>query len=1057
MESVIRFSLKQKVFYNLLFVLLMVAGSFGLLSLPNERYPNVNFGEVTINTFYPGASPTEVEALITREIEQALEGLEDVEWITAKSSRERSSVRLKFIDDSDYDGLFDEMRFRVLTVMEDLPDGIDPPVMHAAKVADFLPVVVVNLSGDHDNRALALMGEEIRTAILKIPNVLEVQTDGEYTREFHVVLDPVKLRRHGLTFDAVSLALERSNVSIPAGDHIDATGDYSVRVDEKFRSRADVLNTIVRRDLNGELLRVADLIESAGLDYRDPQVISSVNGTDALALKVIKDDRGNTVAIRDAVVEVVERFRPTLADQAVTLTLTQDSSTYVREALSTLGLNLAVGLALVLGIVWYFMGLRNAGLTIIGVPFSFLITMLIMYLTGNSLNEITLFAFVLVSGIVVDDAIVVIENIFRHTQSGDPLHVSIVRGTAEVALPVIAATLTTIAAFMPMLMMTGATGEFFAQIPKAVSFALAASLLECLLILPIHYLDFGPRPDGSKPPVDETHDDTVLIRVLRRLFTAGLGITLRFPKTSVSLVLLAFVAALGILVVSISGKAPLIRIQFFPDDYRLYYVDIVGPPTTPITEIDTKVKAVSRFIMDDGPGYAASASGFAGFIVNDDYEPVFGNNRGTVMVAMPQLQAQAFASPIEHLDAIRQRLRDTFENDGFHLRVHPQKDGPPQGRVINIRIIGSDFNAIDGLATELQSWLDQHPDIGPHLTELENDRGQPARVLNFRVLQDRALEYELSPRTVAALAASVLDGRFVGKYRLPDEEIDLRVKVASTHFDSPSDALQIPLLEHPSGPLRLGDVARTEFTTEPSELNRYREQRSVTLTADIVAGAPITTPSVVAAVQDHHAKIRERFAGATVTYGGEHEDTQRSYRSLAYAFIVAVLLMYLVLAAQFQSYVQPMIILSAIIFALIGVVFGKFITQGLFTVNSFIAVIGVAGVVVNDSLVLIDFINKRYRAGMSRMDAIWAGAQVRLRPIVLTTLTTSLGLLPMALGIPYYSLVWGAMASTFVTGLATATALTLFIVPVLWNAVAAGEERRQARRERRAKTEPDQS
>ncbi|MEJ2620482.1 MAG: efflux RND transporter permease subunit, partial [Candidatus Thiodiazotropha sp.] len=218
-------------------------------------------------------------------------------------------------------------------------------------------------------------------------------------------------------------------------------------------------------------------------------------------------------------------------------------------------------------------------------------------------------------------------------------------------------------------------------------------------------------------------------------------------------------------------------------------------------------------------------------------------------------------------------------------------------------------------------------------------------------------------------------------------------------------------------------------------------QRAISLKADIREGASTSTPAVVEAVRSFYETIRDEYPGATVTFGGEHEDTQRSFQSLAYAFIIAVLVMYVILATQFQSYLQPLIILSAIVFALIGVVFGKLITQSLLTVNSFIAVIGVAGVVVNDALVLIDFINKRYRSGMTRHEAITEGVQIRLRPILLTTLTTTLGLLPMAVGFPNYSLIWGTMASTFVTGLAAATALTLFIIPVLWDLLLGLQER----------------
>jgi HAE1 family hydrophobic/amphiphilic exporter-1 len=299
--------------------------------------------------------------------------------------------------------------------------------------------------------------------------------------------------------------------------------------------------------------------------------------------------------------------------------------------------------------------------------------------------------------------------------------------------------------------------------------------------------------------------------------------------------------------------------------------------------------------------------------------------------------------------------------------------------------------------------------------------------------KERAAEYGLTVLAVSRLAGSVLDGRFVGEFRTSDEDIDLKLKIDKKYLDVPEAALSIPIVPHPSGPVRLGDLTKTESYIEPNKLDRYQNSRAITLTANLRPGAPTSTPALVNRIRSYYRTIEDKYPGAEINFSGEFESTRRSYTSLAYAFSVAVLVIYVILATQFRSYLQPLIILSAVVFSLIGVVFGKFVTQGLFTVNSFIAVVGVTGVVVNDSLVLIDFINRSHRAGKSRREAITEGITVRLRPILLTTLTTTLGLLPMAIGIPSYSVVWGTMASTFVTGLCTATFLTLFVVPIEWN------------------------
>ncbi|MES9827114.1 MAG: efflux RND transporter permease subunit [Candidatus Thiodiazotropha sp.] len=1038
MRQVVAFSLRQRVFYNLMFVVLIVVGFISLFALPAERYPNFGFGEVIISTVYPGASSVEVESLVTRKIEDALEKVDDVEWISSTSFNGRSNIRLKFVDDSDYDALYNEVRFEVLNIVSELPQGVDPPSLLNAKVQDWLPVITINLVGDHSNRALALMGEEIKTRLLKIPHVQQVDFSGKQTQEFHIYLDPQKLREVGISFDQVASVLRAANLSIPAGKYTNDSGEYLIKLDERFHSLDQVQSTVVRRDADGSLVRIQDLVSRMGMGYRDPIAIASVNGKPALGLKVIKSDQGNAMEIRDQVVALIDEFRPSLEVQGVDVVLTQDSTIYIKDGLTTLGMNMLVGIILVSLIIWYFMGVRNAGLVTIGIPFSFMITMLIMYLTGNSLNEITLFSFVLVTGIVVDDAIVVTENIYRHVQEGKPLREAIINGTAEVALPVISATMTTVAAFLPMLIMSGSTGQFFALVPKAVSFAIIASLVECLLILPIHYLDFGPRQQSA---VDLLERDNSLMRVVRRFTDWLLSLTLRFRLLSVLVVSLLFAVSVMILALSASGKVPLIRIQFFPDDYKLYYVDIVGPSNISIEEVDERVKRIAETVMEDGPGMASAAAGLAGLYFNEDYEPVYGNNHGSVMVTMPSASEQRFDDPLAHLDRMREKLKPIHETDGYTLHVHPQNDGPPSGKDINVRVVGANVEAVSGLAGELLTYMLDSPDIGPHLIGLDDDRGVHKRVFRLWVEQERVAEFGLDNSQVARLAASVLDGRYLGKYRHIDEEVDLKLRIDSDALQDPENALYIPVVEDAEHPVYLADLVRVEAYNEPGEIKRYQGQRAISLKADIREGAPTSTPAIVSLVRDRYETIRDRYPGATVTFGGEHEDTQRSFESLAYAFIIAVLVMYVILATQFQSYLQPLIILSAVVFALIGVVFGKLVTQSLFTVNSFIAVIGVAGVVVNDALVLIDFINKRYRKGLSRRAAIIEGVHIRLRPILLTTLTTSLGLLPMAIGFPSYSLIWGTMASTFVTGLATATALTLFIIPVLWDLLQGLQER----------------
>lgn len=800
MKPVVRFTLYQHVFFNLVFVLMIAVGAFALLELPVERYPQVEFGKVFISIYFPGASPEEVETLVTREVEDSLEGMENIEFIQSTSFRERSSVVVKFIDDTDYDSLYDELRFRVLNVQRELPAETDPPVFTNIKTSDWLPVVSVNLSGDRENRALVLMGEELKLALSRIPGVQEVLLRGEYTREFHVFLDPEKMATFGVTMDDMARALDAHNVSIPAGDFSDGKGEFVVKVDEKFRTRNQVMQSVVRRDADGSFLRVSDIASHAEMGYREPFVVTSVNGSDGIALSVKKTADSNALDIKAAVDRVVEQFLPVLEEEGVSVVMTQDSTVYINDAMSTLGWNLCIGVVLVSLIIWYFMGFRNAALTTVGIPFSFLTTMILMYLTGNSLNEITLFSFVLVSGIIVDDAIVVVENIYRHHQEGASLTDAIVEGTSEVAFPVISATTTTVAAFLPMLIMTGSTGEFFALVPKAVAFAIAASLVECLFILPLHYKDWGPkRPDAGTAQKQE-HKDNLLLAVMRWCTVRIIRLTMRFRVLTLLVVLVAFIASAGVMYVSATGIMPLIRIKFFPDDYNLYYVNVYGPSSAPLELVDAKLREIEAFVLEDGPGMADSALGYAGFYVTEDYQQIYGNNYGNAVITLPAKKEQQFANtvdndPLQHLENMRERITAAFQKDDWRIGVRAEKGGPPTGKDITVRVVGPDANAVSRLAAAVLSFLRNSENISPWLVDLGDDRGRPNRIFRFHVQEEKAAEYGVPPTAVAQLAASVLDGRFVGKFRVADEEVDLKLKFEPKYLQSPEDALQMPLIE----------------------------------------------------------------------------------------------------------------------------------------------------------------------------------------------------------------------------------------------------------------------
>lgn len=1048
MEKFVSFTLQQKVVFNLIFVLLMIIGAFTLLRMPVERYPNIQFGNMYINTYLPGASPEDIETLITKEIEESLEDLEKVDYIRASSYRERSNIVIKFEDDSDYEKRFDDVRLKVLAIIDDLPELTEPPVFNFLDVNDWFPTISVNVAGNHTNETLTQVAETLKIPLTQLDGVREVKISGDFTREFHIILSDEKLRQTGITFAEVAHALQSANSAFPAGHADTGNGEFVVRVDEQFSSRDDIVSAIIRNDGDGSFVRLEDVMSGGYFSYRDPFIMASVNGKDCVTLQILKHHNGNALFIAEEVRKIIAELAPSYESMGISLAVTQDSSNRIEDSIRVLGVNLLLGTILVCTIIWLFMGFRNAALTTVGIPFAFLVTMVLMYLTGNSVNEVSLFAFVLVSGIIVDDAIVVVENIYRHHQMGESVQTAIIRGTSEVFLPVLSATLTTVVAFLPMLIMTGMVGDFFAIIPKTIAFALLASILECLFILPCHYRDFGPSKVDSPAATTATikvtegyslklHKEGRVMGVVRTFFHRSIVIVLRFRLVSIFVLFLLFSGAMAIFYGSLQGITNLMRIQFFPDNYSLYYAEVIGPPGTPLETTHQLVKVIGAHLDGQGEGQVESALGFAGYYINEDFSPNYGNNLGYVAVTLPSTAQRRFADypendVIAHLDRVRSDLQPLIPAE-FTLSVRPEKDGPPAGRDVNIRVLGQNGENVVGLAQKIEGFLRENERLSPWLLDLQDDQGSQARVFRFEVDHQKAAEYGLSIEEIATLAAAAMQGQIIGEMKQPKENIDIRLKVEHHNGLPMFAALDLEILHTAEGSLKLGDVCTPRFSLEPGYLNRYERQRAITLTADIKPGAAVTSPMVIKAVKDYYDSIRSQYSGATLNFAGEHESTQKSFTSLGYAFLIAIVIIYLILAAQFQSYLQPLIIIAAVVFALIGVIFGTVTSRTLFTINSFVAVIGVTGVVVNDSLVLVEFINKCYKSGMKRYEALLQATHIRLRPILLTTLTTTLGLLPMALGIPEYSVIWGSMAMTFVTGLCTATFLTIIIIPLLWD------------------------
>lgn len=1048
MKGFIELVIQKRVVVNVIFAILFIAGVNSFLTSPIQNMPPVDIGKVFIYTVYYGASPEDVESLVTKKLEDALEDLENVEYIQSNSMRNISVVEVKFIDDTDYKKLYDEMRIKILNIKNDLPAEVDEPSFVYVDTEMFLPVMAVNIAGDVSNKTLEMLAQELKTDLRKIPMVESVTLSGDFEEEFHVALSPERLREYGVSFYEAANAVSLANSKIPAGVYRKGNIEYTMDTGDRFSSQEAVLNAVVRKDGDGNFIRVSDLAVFAGMSNRDPDIKVSVDGESTVQLIVKKLRDGDTSTIAGAVRDISEEFGRVHASEGISIHYTQDSTLEIDDSVRVLGGNMIIGIILVVIILWIVLGFRNAMLTSIGIPFSILFAVLMNSLFGYSINTITIFSFVLISGIIVDDSVIIVENIYRHLQNGKSMAKAVRDGTAEIFIPVTSSALTTILAFVPMFIMTGSTGDFFAFVPLTVIFALAASILEALIILPVHYYEWGPKNVKEHSGDDHAHVKSGIFAFAWKYYRGMVTVLLNNSVKTLMVMTVVFWAAIAILVLSASGAVPLIKVKFFPESYYRYHVTFELPTGTPVEVTDEVVRDFSEYIMAKGKGEAISASGYAGFYEDVDYVRHRGHYYGSIIVTLPNVRDHDFKEVedndvVAYLDYLRQDLikfaADNSERWGASpiVNLFGENTGPPVGKDVNIRVTANSLEDAEMAAEEVKAYLVENSETRV-LLELQDNRAKEQAAFSISAKPEKVREFGLDETSVVRVASGALNGMFAGKFRSLDEEVDLKVKLAKdtdyyNHtgegIKSPEDVLLLPMVESSIRPVYLKDVVEIEYKTEPNVMRRYNGKPAITVTANIPEGASLTSSRVQNLVKTKFMDVADRYPGVVIAFGGEFEETNRAFRSLAMAFIIAILGIYLVLTAQFNDYFQPMLILSAIAFAVIGVVYGMFITRSTFTVQSFIAVVGLAGVAVNDSLILIDFMNKRRAEGMSLREAVISACSQRMRPVLITTVTTMLGLLPMAIGFPHKSLEWSSMATAFTSGLASATLLTLLIVP----------------------------
>lgn len=1097
------------VFFGLILYAVLVA----IPQLPVEVFPNNSFRQAQVTLRYPGASAEEVERLVTRPLEDAIRGLEETEYVASTSVPGRSEVVVKFDDEGDTDVGFDQFRFRVLAALNSLPQvngKILQPIFTELDVDSWVPVIQVMLvnapHGNLDKRSLTILAKDLRDRLDRIPGVKRVDFAGEEFDQFQVSLDPEKLDRHATTFSDVLSALSSHGGSQPAGQIETSLGERTIRIDTRPRDPSEVLDVVVRRDGQGSFITVADLVDpqSTGVRPIPVTVSNSLDGREAIGCRVLKNSMANASDIRDAVHVEMEAFKESHRDAPFEMHAILDSTRKINDSMAVLHDSLFLAMGLVIASLFFFLskkGLASSGvallltvvstvvvassqdltlelvalgalalfvfftcrsavLTVSGVMFAMLGTLVVFHTNDRSINEVSLIGFVLTVGIIVDDAIIVLENIRRQRELGKGPREAIITGTREVIIPVTSATLTTMAAFLPMLLMTGTVGDFFSILPISVATALAVSLVECLIILPVHVNDLD-RLLGPED-VDVAEDGQNIESYLARPGFSGMlsrfydRIFLWNQKHGLGVIIIAgllFFGAVGIVTQSLVGPKfgmrPMLKLVFFPEDTSILNITVNAKPGTGLAETDRIVRAVSRDLRDTG--YVEAAVGLSGMKLDSTYRPQFSHQVGLILAEFPVRAERIFEDPNDAIDALREILEQKWLDRGVKLEITGQKDGPPLGAPVSVRIQGSNLEAVDDISRRTYKLLVEESRPGGRLEgviDLTSDLDQETMSINFK-LDERAMAiHGIDPKQARLFVAGAFDGIYTGDYLRSDDEIPIRVRIKEDEVTDPTAILDLPMARgSDGGVLRFGKIGSVEGSNEPGILRRRHYQRSVNINGNLTPDAVINSDSVAFVIdQELGQEVRSR-AGVSFSYEGEAQSTNRSFESLFLALWIAIFIIYLILVTQFRSAFHPFVVLSNVAFAFTGVVilmallalFSDVLPDGwvraersYITMLGFIGLVGLTGIVVNDAIVLVDFIQRRRSEGMDLDMALRTAGHERMRPILMTTISTIAGLLPMAIGIPHFDVRWSPFATVFVSGLMVATMMTLLVVPVLY-------------------------
>ncbi len=1066
-------AVKKSITVMVLAVIIIVFGVYSYRVLPRENEPDITIPYVFVSTSYKGVSPTDIETSITIEIEKKLKGLDGVKKIQSVSSEGLSSINIEFITGTDIDQALQDVKDKVDEAKGELPADLEnDPSVFEVNLSE-MPIAVYSLSGTCGLPCLKDIAEDLKDDIEAVAGVLEAEVTGGLEREIRVEVIPDKLAFYGMSISSFQEKLYSENQNISGGAIRMGDGRFQLQVPGEFKSPGEIYSLVLGTH-NGQPVYLKDL--AVVIDgFKEEASRSRLDGKAAVSIAVKKRSGENIIAISKEVDGLIEQAKPTWPG-STEIVKVMDKASDIEGMVADLENNILTGLLLVVVVIFFAMGLRNAIMVSMAIPFSMSLSFTILHLMGISLNVVVLFSLTLALGMLVDNAIVIIENIYRYMEQGAPRLEAAMRATSEVAYPVIGSTLTTLAAFSPMLFWPGIMGEFMGYLPLTLIVTLTSSLFVAMVINPalasmfMKVKDSGQRKELSVEEITAAGEKPVEIK---GRFLKGYSRVLRFSlQRPISVVMIAC----AILILLFQGWMLAVGlekpVEFFPDlEPKSIYVNVEPPEGADLEYVDRLIKRVEVAITGADQNMSAADSDTAemydvayvskkhrkadgsifmgpsdlGNIKNiytkavttpgsdSMFSPNTPNNIGVRFIDLEERNR----SSNETMDEIRKRVAGI---PGAKITIAMAEEGPATGSPINIEIAGDEMIVLGKLSKQVKEIITKIP----HVVDVRDDYSEGTPSIQVVIDRQKAALFGLTTDMIGFALKTAYNGLDVSSFREGNEDYDITVQL-SEEDRRLTDVLHELMISVPSGEMvPLSTLADIEYTGAIGDIVRIDNQRVVTVKANV---DETKMPGPVARAQaEKLLKDLPLPSGYAVKFTGEMQEQKESEDFLAKAFIVALFLIFFVLVSQFNSVTKPLIIMTAVILSLGGAFLGLAVFRQPFgIIMTGVGVISLAGVVVNNAIVLIDYIDKLRDRGMEVREAVVAAGATRLRPVILTAITTILGLLPMVTGVSFdfhnlaiswvseSSQWWSSMAIVVVFGLMIATFLTLVVVPTLYS------------------------